>query len=536
MLRGKAGSKDDGKAGRSSSSDEGACSDNSGSDGNAGDGGGGDEYDSRLAEVWLQLELLRERRNWLPYAKDPDDCEDPDTMVAFEHLAPFVTALPLATSSDDPKRRDLQYEKFYIVLRFLEFLGVDVAEIERRYFNSLEIGDYHIHSFDNSQLEDLDSLFSSEVLSVCSEYGRLGRLLPSVGPSLADPDCDSFFRFICNVINSTMPSFNAQYGGYLAVLYIRLMIQRYRAFQKLKMEAKDLNKIEKSFEKLSKRVLKKDLFRNNLLIYREYGALEECFGNFMEAEKVYITALVMGCENIDVFNCEPVIFQQIFGVVLSYIQLHLTSAAVQTAVDARVHTSSVASIICALVNDGGLKQPDLPLVQPANMLRAKRKLVEMLELSLRSCSSNKLKRLSVWNTLLVVVLTTFLALVQFLSSGVKAFCLTFEDTITKVTDSSSAELGSDDAIVQEGTLGTSAQLLSEDRPNSCYSAVQSLQERYVWLLALLQRVPGGAVPPALRRATVHAALDTAPHNTLLLAIMAQLQVCYPPVFIYDINH
>lgn len=475
----------------------------------------------KISYVVPQLETLRERRHFLPYAADPDDCEDPDAMVSFDVVAPFVVSLPLADTQPSATNgaNAAQYEKFYLAMRFLQFLGVDVTEVEQCFFNHLNVHNYHMISFDNSQLEDLTSLFSCDILSVCGEYTKVLDLLPIVGPSLDDPNCEHFFRFVCNVIERSMPEFTDEYSGYLAVLYIRVLIQRYKAFQKINMKSQDLSKIEKSLGKLAKKILKRDKFRSNLMVYREYGALEDCFGNFMEAEKVYITGLLLICDGTDSFDSDPVVFQQVSTVVMSYIHLHLTAATAYVGAGSEVHTSSIASVICSLVNDGCLKNAETTPVQPANMLRARRKLAEMHDLSLDKYMLSK--KVNVWNDLMITVLTSYLALIQYFTVGIKAFCLIFEETISKIKNCKTIQKESASSDGVETSSGNKNDSVSSEMS---VTLLRNLSERYAWLLAMLQRLPGGAITPLQRRECTQAALQLAPDSALLLAIMAKLQV------------
>ncbi|XP_047737443.1 nuclear exosome regulator NRDE2 isoform X2 [Hyalella azteca] len=508
------------------------------------------EYEGELQKLWLQLEVLREKRYWLPYAADPDDCEDPERMVGFELLSPFVFPLPLGdnTGSTDTtdsryKKRwltDDQHEKFYLVLRFLQFLGVDTANIESIFFEYLQLEDYSADTFDNLKIDSIEGLLASDVPASREDFSSEIDLLPTCGPSLADPDCDKFFNFVSNVIERSMLAFQSQYSSYLAVLFIRIMIQRYKAIQKLKGPPQRLQNLEKSFKKAAKNLLKKEEFRSSLLLYREYGALEECFGNVAEAENVYINALVLGSKGSDVFEKDPDTFRILSSVTWSYLKLHLSVAAEYDGDDASVHTSCLMSVLCELANEGCVSSTEAQQFQPSSVLRARKKYAELLELALLTFI--KSKKLNTCNNAIIVELCTYLGILQYLASGIKAFCTIFEETIARIVDCDNPARRSGkattlaslynnmDTSVEACNTSLSLRKLSNNFPWVTGHLLQGLFERYAWLCIVLPRVTSQGVTrssdgitPAKLKLVVQQALVAAPDSSLLLTLQATMQ-------------
>uniref|UniRef100_A0A6A7FS99 Protein NRDE2 homolog n=1 Tax=Hirondellea gigas TaxID=1518452 RepID=A0A6A7FS99_9CRUS len=528
------------------------------------------EYDACFSALWLQLESHRESKYWLPDAADPDDCEDPDRMVTFDVLSPLIVQLPLAgkqepeTSSFNTRitrkwHTDQNYEKFYLLMTFLEFLGVDITEIEKRLFEYLQIDDYDSKYFDGLRLETLKDLFDSDMLSVCSNYTKILGLLSTIGPSLNDVTCDSYFQFVCNVLERTMSCFDFEYSGYLAVLYIKIMIDRYKAFQRNNSESSKLKKLEKTYKKSAKSLLKREVFRSNLLVYREYGALEECLGNFVEAEKVYFTALVLGSKDIDVFECEADTFSNVSSVCLSYVRLHLTAATLYSDGDVSVHYNSVLSLLCALANHGRVTSTDTAAPAPATLLRTRKKLAELLELALLTFL--KSKKLTQSNNRLITIICIFLALLQFFTSGFKSCCLIFEETISRIENNDcsivkkfmSSSSTEDDAHLNGNLPDDGHHILNDNKisissqyelPRASAALLQSLQEQYMWLCTVLPRLPhlqlssgshtmppiqyrgnnnASGLSPSEQRIIVQRALHTSPQSSFILALHASIQ-------------
>ena len=441
------------------------------------------EYESRLCNLWVSLERLRERRHWLPYDKDPDDCEDPERMVSFEPIAPFVMRLPLEGCTEEAGAVHC-----YIAMQFLKFLGADVSVVGEAYFEELNIWDYNSNPLEDLQLETFHPLFSSAVPDIASDYCKLSHLVSEDGPSLVSLNNESYFQFVCNVIYSCVGQMSSKFSSYLATILIQILIDRFRN----RPQNCDSTKIEKKYKRIAKKLLSNAKLRNSLLLYRQYGLLEETFGNFAEAEKVYLSALVLGTSKGDIFQSSPAIFQEISVLVFTFIKMHLKAGTCFSGTDSSLHTTSIMSIISCLCNEGKISSAELPSVQPSNILRAKAKISEMLKLAQGSSPSFS-------NNRMVKMLCCFLALLQAFSSGTKAFCLVYEEAISKAKDFEPSVL--------------------RDR------LVSNLHEDYLFyssLLAPLTKGPGMSLSD--RKVLVEQGLSMAPNSLPLVVFMAQSQV------------
>ena len=68
------------------------------------------------SRLWLEMELGRERRHWLPFRSGENDAEDPERSVAFDDVAPFLIEFMEAE------------QVFFWIVDFLNFLGVRFSE------------------------------------------------------------------------------------------------------------------------------------------------------------------------------------------------------------------------------------------------------------------------------------------------------------------------------------------------------------------------------------------------------------------------
>lgn len=485
-----------------------------------------DEEDDLIAqggttsELWLALETSRERRHWLPWEQDPEDCEDPERMVPLEELLPHLFTL------------NSEEEKFYLVLQFLRFLGV--PDIDASICHGLptpknprSISNKTGDIFRPLVIETLHdaNLFGNHFHKKQSDTGKNILSFDAVGPSVAIPGCDDYYQFLCRAVQQAGSVFEIQHRKYLTLLHIKLLGMHYQA----KMSVGDNGKLKslgKEIKKQIKSILKLEEFRMCLPVYQEYGKVEEAMGHVAEAENVYVTALTIGTASGKALEASNEDFQAVMDLYLSYIHLEMDQ---EIKICSGCHSNNIIQSICSLVSEGKFTAPDGSPASGGNLLKTKKKLLQLQDhhsLSLIDRNNGETEKES--EKVLAIKAVTFLALIQLLTIGFRPACLVFESTIEKVNTAAPHKL-EDTPLPTEGK--TNSNNTKKDKSNSVKGKIlECLYEDYLWIIEASGRlghlVRDGRMSPVCLRSVLNAALKVAPENPRFLLLLAQNQVNY----------
>eukprot|EP00731_Ephydatia_muelleri_P027425 Em0019g298a len=209
-----------------------------------------------LEKAWLKIEDYREREQALPWRPShgsaDEDCTDPEHMVLFDDISPFLFRL------SDPILR------MHLVASFLHFLGAPVP--------CLAMTD-HAHGHASMCLQWPWEVYHDpwrvtvDTLTYCH------------------PSCSIAVRGHLNARpNYSRPAV----GGFELLLVSEVVGSDLAGGSGLSKEAKQKVKV---IQRLIKRILKLDAHRNNFHLWNCCAALEHALGNIEEAVKLYISVL-----------------------------------------------------------------------------------------------------------------------------------------------------------------------------------------------------------------------------------------------------
>ncbi|MPC51499.1 Protein NRDE2 [Portunus trituberculatus] len=483
-----------------------------------------DEEDDLIARggttstLWLGLETSREMRHWLPWEQDPEDCEDPDRMVPLDELSPHLFTL----NSDE--------EKFYLVLQFLRFLGVpDIEDSSCQVLQSLKnpksLSTKTGNVFRPLVIETLSdaNLFGNHFHQKPKNVDKNFLSFEALGPSVTMPVCDAYYLFLCRALQQAANVFEFQPRRYLTLLHIKLLGAHYQAKVPTGNEG-TLKSVGKEIKKEIKSILKSEEFRTCLPVYQVYGKVEETMGHVSEAENVYVTALTIGTTSGKALNSNNEDFRAVMDLCLCYIRLEMDQEVKSCT---GCHSNNILQSVCSLVNEGKFVAPDGSLPLGGNLLKAKKKLLQLQdhhnhsEIDMSNSDTQKENE-----KILAIKSVTFLALIQLLTVGFRPACLVFESTIEKVSEAASIKL--------EDTPLPSAEKTNAGNTKNDHSKIikakilECLYEDYLWIIEasghLGHLVKDGSMSPVCLRSVVTAALKAAPENPRFLLILAQNQV------------
>lgn len=482
-----------------------------------------DEDDDLIAQggttstLWLALETSREMRHWLPWEQDPEDCEDPDRMVPLDELSPHLFTL----ISDE--------EKFYLVLQFLRFLGVpDIEDSSCQGLpspkNPKSLSTKTGEVFRPLVIETLSdaNLFGNHFHKKQNDADKNFLSFESVGPSVTMPVCDAYYQFLCRAVQQAASVFELQHRRYLTLLHIKLLGTHYQAKVLTGNEGK-LKSLGKEIKKQIKSILKSDEFRTCLPVYQEYGKVEETMGHVVEAENVYVTALTVGTASGKALESNNEDFSAVMDLYLSYIHLEMDQ---EVNIRSGCHSNNILQSVCSLVIEGKFVTPDGSLPLGGNLLKAKKKLLQLQDhhsLSVIDMSNSDTQKEN--EKILAIKAVTFLALIQLLTIGFRPACLVFESTIEKVSEAASLKL-EDTPLPSEGKTNTRS--TKKDHSKTIKAKIlECLYEDYLWIIEasghLGHLVKDGRMSPVCLRSVLTAALKAAPENPRFILLLAQNQ-------------
>ncbi|TRY74407.1 hypothetical protein TCAL_06336 [Tigriopus californicus] len=219
------------------------------------------EAGNRVARtrLWLELEKARERRHWCPWRSNEEDAEDPDRMVTFEDISPFLFQFT------EP------HMCFKLILTCLKFLGFHSEDhrLELITVNSQTMRDVLRFSKPECQSVDLD--WSS--------------ILSPTNPGWQEDQ--SFESFCRNVFSQGSRILSEPYKTQLIVLWLGFEKQ---VFDHRLLTAPKKKPLVKELKSLVKSLLQSD--QNNMDIYVAYAKLEHKLEGYANCWKILEMALV----------------------------------------------------------------------------------------------------------------------------------------------------------------------------------------------------------------------------------------------------
>ncbi|KAK3888711.1 hypothetical protein Pcinc_007245 [Petrolisthes cinctipes] len=480
-----------------------------------------DEEDDILAQngetsvIWLALETSRERRHWLPWEQDPEDCEDPERMVPLDELSSHLFEL----GSEE--------ECYYLILQFLKFFDVPgVEDVCLRISRSMEVSIFEplaLETFSNTlffgnQLHNKTESKKQEILN-----------FDQVGPSLHKPWCEEYFQFICQVLQQAAKIFSQPYCQNLTLLYIRLLGVQYHARKMEVIDDNNLKMLRKEIKKNIKSILKLEEYRMCLPIYQEYGKVEEVMGFMDDAANVYITALSVGTATGNAFDVASKDFSAVNNLYDSYIQIQI-----QREIDSRngEHINNLLYSLCSLITSGKFAISNGSPTPGGLLLKARKKLIELQECCNTSLTTECNTSEKDDNTeLLTVRIVSFMALIQLFTVGFKPACLVYETSIAKAKNGNMNKQPcklKDIALPSEkaSTIQGNHEQNHENNDKVRCGILEQLYEGYIWLVETskqLEHLVSGHMSPLAYRELVMAATTIAPLNYKFLLHSAQNQ-------------
>ncbi|XP_076048708.1 nuclear exosome regulator NRDE2-like [Oratosquilla oratoria] len=484
-------------------------------------GGAYDEEDVILerkgtsTEMWLMLEKCREKRHWLPWEQDPDECEDPDRMVSFETISPYLFTL----TSDE--------ETYYLVIKFLKFLGVGVpveGETQVKLKDKMSVHDQK-YGNESHKAEELFYPVRLETLGNEEVLGKLGDLqadgincnifnFPSVGPSIREYNGEQLFWFALSVIEQVEMVLKSEYKAKLIIIYIRLIKMRLEVLKKF-MPKDKLKSTQKTLKKKVKRLVAKDELKEDLEVYLHYAKLEEALGNTEESAKLYM--MTLHGQSVDTENPNFPILLKLYTSLVQVFFRHIE--------ENRTGKEQLLSALCSLSIEGKFL-PSSEYSTPANILRARNKYQEissnMLNLICTPIPEEKIASLDIKKDVLVMY-TAFLSHIQLLTLGTKPACLVFEVVIEMLKKTIKKEL------YEQKKRHSGKGTFNPKQTEIMQTVLEFLYEEYLGTVVISQRITfllndqRQNFAPVTMRSLIREALEVSPRNTYFLQLQSQYQ-------------
>lgn len=225
-----------------------------------------------LPEAWLSIEAFREAQHHLPWKPskkgEADSIDDPDRMVLFDDVAPYLFHL-----NDEESR-------LLLVQHFLNFLGVQTSAVASNCCIGHHVMQALVHT---SQISPptltapptlhrvCDLLQGSAIPTSCYFIGKDydETKINSINLNTQEPPNFNTVCFIRGFLNQCLPllSMNSQTVIFRDWLNFELSIMR-------STTAKEARKKLKCIKKLAKMLLKLDAHRNNMQLWCSYAHLE----------------------------------------------------------------------------------------------------------------------------------------------------------------------------------------------------------------------------------------------------------------------
>jgi hypothetical protein len=229
------------------------------------------------AKLWMELELGRERRQWIPWRSCEEEAEDEDRMVSMEDIGPFLFQFH---SPVQPAR---------FLLCFLDFLGIRFRDEP-----------FRSSCLETQTLRQSLGLDAPETVSPDVDWHPdiIAPILQKVTPDLQLDD--SYLAYCRNVFAQSVKVYREPFKTQLSRLWLRFEVMMAERC------ALETNKERKAKAKQIK-VITKDLLQDdqsNMAIYAELAAVEYKLCGFASAWKILVPVLTStGAQpSLDVFK------------------------------------------------------------------------------------------------------------------------------------------------------------------------------------------------------------------------------------------
>ncbi|XP_072031350.1 nuclear exosome regulator NRDE2-like [Amphiura filiformis] len=234
-----------------------------------------------LWQVWLQEEISREQSHLLPWRPDTskgeteEDCEDPERMVLFDDISSILFKI------------QSQQEKYTLILRFLEFLGVNTA-LNPSSSSQTTPTSFHL-TLEHPRQVSLDDRTSGMCHPIHNPGS--GSTLHCNGlafnctslDSRSETVCQDLQDIITNVFTQSIALFKEPVRTNLLVLWLQHELGSVSVQQRTEKQQK---KQVKAARKFAKKLLSEEGNRNNLLLWEVFAKWEWSLGNKEDACKM----------------------------------------------------------------------------------------------------------------------------------------------------------------------------------------------------------------------------------------------------------
>jgi len=266
-----------------------------------------------LSESWVKLETYRESQHHLPWKlpidSTADTNEDPDRLVLFDDITPYLFRVKTEES------------RLLLLLHFLNFLGVPSPAVA----SSCSVHHNVMHALlQVSQIAPPSSAYT--VSAIIKNYKSLqGSAVPvtccAIGSDLdgvwldhmeiSNPPSYHSVCFIRNLFNQCLPLFSSQNQTVIARdwLGFELSISKHAT-------PKEAKKTIKCVKKLTKALLKLQAHRNNVQLWCRYAHLELISVGRNDAIKVCEKILSQFAVDIDNNSSIPVLHMYLYFIEL----------------------------------------------------------------------------------------------------------------------------------------------------------------------------------------------------------------------------
>nr|CAD7451814.1 unnamed protein product [Timema tahoe] len=230
-----------------------------------------------LPTLWLRVEKLREGVHWLPWDK-PTNCEDPQRVVFPDDVSDFLH--PVTTSSLD----------IHLVTIVLVLLKVPLLPSRHTALHAIRLTKV------TWGLDTIESLLPAFTTFGTVDLGSVD-ILKDITELTSGPQYlfehlgqEHYLNFVINVFQACGESLKEPSQTAVFVWWLR--------FERLLISLDNQGRCKlpqhrkKKLKSSIKDFLKRECFRNNLVLYREYALIEYELGNHDSAFKILKTAIL----------------------------------------------------------------------------------------------------------------------------------------------------------------------------------------------------------------------------------------------------
>nr|CAD7193805.1 unnamed protein product [Timema douglasi] len=230
-----------------------------------------------LPTLWLRVEKLREGVHWLPWDK-PTNCEDPQRVVFPDDVSDFLH--PVTTSSLD----------IHLVTIVLVLLKVPLLPSRHTALHAIRLTKV------SWGLDTVESLLPAFTTFGTVDLGSVD-VLKDITELTSGPQYlfehlgqEHYLNFVINVFQACGKSLKEPSQTAVFVWWLR--------FERLLISLDNQGRCKlpqhrkKKLKSSIKDFLKRECFRNNLVLYREYALIEYELGNHESAFKILKTAIL----------------------------------------------------------------------------------------------------------------------------------------------------------------------------------------------------------------------------------------------------